>query len=356
MTVDTVAVNRAGARVVVAVVVDGAVVVVAVGRAVNVATSGVAHAAVSIAVTTVTVPTPTERILPYSNFVPARIGRMVTAVLLAAGAAACGTSPSPTALTSRATTTPGSSASTAATIAVTTTEPPPSTTAATVATTLATTVAPATTVAAAAPTTTAATAAPATALPAALDRVGSARQAIVVTAGSYGATTATFTAYERAGGDWQEAYAFTARVGYNGVAPPGAKREGDGRTPSGVYGFDFMFGVSPNPGVSFPYRRVTPSIVWDDDPASPLYNQWVDRNDQTPGADPEEMYQPTAYAYGAVIAYNTAATPGLGSAIFLHASTGGATAGCVSLPVGPLVEVLRWLDPSQSPRIVIGVE
>ncbi|MGH9278428.1 MAG: hypothetical protein ACRD12_10050, partial [Acidimicrobiales bacterium] len=87
MTVDTVAVNRAGASVVVAVVGDGALAVEGAGRAVNVASSGAAHAAVSIAVTTITVPTPTERILPYSNFVPARIGRMVTAVLLAAGAA-----------------------------------------------------------------------------------------------------------------------------------------------------------------------------------------------------------------------------------------------------------------------------
>ena len=56
-----------------------------------------------------------------------------------------------------------------------------------------------------------------------------------------------------------------------------------------------------------------------------------------------------------MIAYNTARTPGLGSAIFLHVSTGGPTAGCVSLPAGQLVEVLRWLDPARRPRIVVGV-
>jgi len=178
-----------------------------------------------------------------------------------------------------------------------------------------------------------------------------------VTASGYGATTATFTAYRRSADGWQALFGpWTANVGYNGLAPPGEKAEGDGRTPSGIYGFGFFFGVQPDPGVRFPYRPVTSrSIVWDDDPASPLYNQWVDSTQQDPGADPEAMYQPGAYAYGAVIAYNTARTPGLGSAIFLHVSTGGSTAGCVSLPTSELLDVLRWLDPAQAPRIVIGV-
>jgi L,D-peptidoglycan transpeptidase YkuD (ErfK/YbiS/YcfS/YnhG family) len=67
------------------------------------------------------------------------------------------------------------------------------------------------------------------------------------------------------------------------------------------------------------------------------------------------MYTTPAYDHGAVIAYNTGRTPGLGSAIFLHVSTDGPTAGCVSLPEGQLVEVLRWLDPGRDPRIVLGV-
>ena len=66
------------------------------------------------------------------------------------------------------------------------------------------------------------------------------------------------------------------------------------------------------------------------------------------------MYNTPAYTHGAVIAYNNARTPGLGSAIFLHVSTGGATAGCVALPAAQLLQVLRWLDPAQQPRIVMG--
>jgi L,D-peptidoglycan transpeptidase YkuD (ErfK/YbiS/YcfS/YnhG family) len=179
-------------------------------------------------------------------------------------------------------------------------------------------------------------------------------QLITVTAASYRSTTATLTSYQRRGSRWIRVLGpWTARVGYNGIARPGGKREGDGRTPSGTYGFGFFFGVRRNPGVRFPFRHAYAYDVWDDDPASPRYNEWVDERHADPGASPEPMHQVPAYDYSAVIAYNTARVPGLGSAIFLHVGTGGATAGCVSLPVTELLRVLRWLNPSRSPRIRI---
>jgi len=183
-----------------------------------------------------------------------------------------------------------------------------------------------------------------------LDRAGDSGQAVVVTAAGYGTTTATLTTWERTAGGWQPVHGpWAANLGRAGFAPPGEKREGDGRTPSGSFAIGFLFGVEPDPGVAMPYRRVTPSVVWDDDPSSPAYNLWVD------GGRGEAMYQSPAYDHGAVIAYNTARTPGLGSAIFLHVSTGGPTAGCVSLPVERLVDVLRWLAPTGSPVILMGV-
>lgn len=178
-------------------------------------------------------------------------------------------------------------------------------------------------------------------------------QLITVTA-SYGSTYATLTAYDITSSGWDEVFGpWTARVGYNGIAAPGMKREGDGMTPSGVYGFGFFFGVLPNPGVLFPYQNVYSYDYWDDDPTSPLYNEWVDAQTQDPGINPEPMDNVPAYNYGAVIAYNTARTPGLGSAIFLHVDTGGSTAGCVSLPQSELLEVLTWLNPADNPVIQI---
>ena len=179
------------------------------------------------------------------------------------------------------------------------------------------------------------------------------QQLITVTAASYGTTYATLRVYQVSG--TQQTLVFgpwTAWVGYNGVARPGAKREGDGKTPSGTYGLSFFFGVQPNPGVSFPYLHAFSYDYWDDDPANPLYNEWVSGKANA-GRNPEPMHQVPAYNYAAVIAYNTARTPGLGSAIFLHVGTGGPTAGCVSLPASQLLAVLRWLKPSANPRITI---
>jgi L,D-peptidoglycan transpeptidase YkuD (ErfK/YbiS/YcfS/YnhG family) len=181
-------------------------------------------------------------------------------------------------------------------------------------------------------------------------------QLIVVSAPAYGDTYATLTAYDVTGGRRHVIFGpWTARIGYSGFAPPGQKREGDGRTPSGAYGFQFMFGVNGDPGVRYAYRRAHSYDAWDDDPSSPLYNKWVDDRTQNPGKSPEPIDQTPAYDYGAVIAYNTARTPDLGSAIFLHVEIGGPTAGCVSLPVGELLDVLRWLDPAHSPLIEMGV-
>lgn len=185
--------------------------------------------------------------------------------------------------------------------------------------------------------------------------VGNAHQVIAVTSGGYGTSYAELQAFQRTSNGWRKVFGtWPARIGYNGFAPSGRKREGDGRTPSGSFGFQFMFGVNPDPGVRFAYRRALSTSTWDDDPASSRYNEWVDTRTADPGRSPESMRQVPAYLYGVVIAYNTARTPGLGSAIFLHVAHVGATSGCVSIPESELLAVLRWLDPAQHPRIVMG--
>lgn len=180
---------------------------------------------------------------------------------------------------------------------------------------------------------------------------------ITVTASTHTTTFAKFVAYRWLHQHWVKVFGpWTARVGYNGIAAPGAKHEGDGKTPSGSFGFGFDFGVLANPGVAAWYRRAHSYDVWDDDPSSPNYNEWVDTRYRNPGQGPEPMHNQPAYNYGAVIAYNTARVPGLGSAIFLHVGTGSSTAGCVSLPQRQLLAVLRWLRPADHPKITISVK
>lgn len=181
------------------------------------------------------------------------------------------------------------------------------------------------------------------------------QQLITVTAASHSATYATLRAYRVSGGKRVLVFGpWTARVGYNGVARPGRKREGDGRTPSGTYPISFFFGVQRNLGFSFSFRHAYTYDFWDDDPSSARYNEWVNARKHYPGVRPEPLHQVPAYDYAAVIAYNSARVPGLGSAIFLHAGTGTATAGCVSLPQTRLIKILRWLRPQDDPRITIS--
>ena len=113
------------------------------------------------------------------------------------------------------------------------------------------------------------------------------RQRITVTASAYHRTYATLRVYQLSGKKWVRVFGpWTARVGYNGVARPGAKREGDGTTPAGTYGFSFFFGVQPSLGFRFPFRHAYSYDYWDDDPASPRYNEWVDARQHSPGARP----------------------------------------------------------------------
>jgi L,D-peptidoglycan transpeptidase YkuD (ErfK/YbiS/YcfS/YnhG family) len=181
------------------------------------------------------------------------------------------------------------------------------------------------------------------------------RQLITITAPAYGDTYAVLTAYRRTSHGWHRVFGpWTARIGRNGFAPPGQKREGDGRTPSGSFLIPFFFGAGPNPGFRFQYREVRPQDFWDDDPASSRYNEWVDGRHDSPGRNPEPM-DVSAYYDGMVIGYNAARTPGLGSAIFLHLNIGIATAGCVTLPPGELLPLMHWLNQDRSPRIRMGV-
>jgi L,D-peptidoglycan transpeptidase YkuD (ErfK/YbiS/YcfS/YnhG family) len=188
---------------------------------------------------------------------------------------------------------------------------------------------------------------------------GSATQLITVLASRRASTQGSLRLWTKLGGCWrQNAGPWTAWLGQHGTSP--AKREGDRRTPTGIFGFlGTMYGIEPSPGVRYPYRRLVCGDWWVEDPASPYYNRFRHvRCGSTPPfhTTSEDMSRsPTAYRHLGVIAFNTSpVVPGRGSGIFLHVSTGRPTLGCVSLPLSQLVATLHWLRPSAAPRIAIG--
>ena len=192
-----------------------------------------------------------------------------------------------------------------------------------------------------------------------LASTGTATQVVTVLAPRQSSARGTLQLWRKAGGCWVEAGGpWPAWLGGRGVSID--RHEGDRTTPAGVFGFgSVMYGVAPNPGVRYSYRRVVCGDWWVEDPRSPYYNRFhhVPCGTRPPFrvTDEDLSRSPTAYRHFAFIRYNSdPIVRGRGSGIFLHASTGKATLGCVSLAVPHLVTVLRWLRPSSGPLIAIG--
>jgi L,D-peptidoglycan transpeptidase YkuD (ErfK/YbiS/YcfS/YnhG family) len=136
---------------------------------------------------------------------------------------------------------------------------------------------------------------------------------------------------------------FAGRVGYNGVISAASKREGDGKTPTGVYWLRNGFGALANPGLARPWTVVGSNHYWVDDSLSRYYNTMQLGPAAGRWTSAERLLNRPAYDYAQVIGYNEVRKPAAGSAIFLHVGTGGATAGCVSVTSPTdLVWLLRW--------------
>lgn len=141
-------------------------------------------------------------------------------------------------------------------------------------------------------------------------------------------------------------------LGKNGVTL--FKQEGDCCTPAGLFLLSYAFGNEKNTKTKMPFRMVTKNSYWVDDPTSVHYNHWVEGWAQADWASAEHLAEyPNEYAYAVVIEYNTQpVVPHKGSAIFLHCGTK-PTAGCIAVPEDKLLQILSWLDPDKSPRILI---
>jgi L,D-peptidoglycan transpeptidase YkuD (ErfK/YbiS/YcfS/YnhG family) len=175
---------------------------------------------------------------------------------------------------------------------------------------------------------------------------------------------ATLSAYERTSGRWHRVLGpWPAETGYGHLRR--VRHEGDGSTPIGVFGIGTtMYGNRPEPaGLHYTYRQLVCGDWWDEDPFSPLYNQFVAlRCGSTPpfASWSEALWTETlAYPYFAVVNFNTDPIrrgPGApGSGIFVHSWVDGPTAGCVALHTRELLRLLRWLRPAEHPVIDIGV-
>ena len=167
-------------------------------------------------------------------------------------------------------------------------------------------------------------------------------------------------AMEKNGNLWKAAFEpLDAVAGRNGFARAGEKKEGDGKTPSGIFPLQTAFGYTASMKTKMPYRQSLEDDIWVDDVNADDYNRWG-KKQETLAASFEMMKRDDdQYKYGIVIEYNTdPVIKGNGSAIFLHIwkCPGLPTAGCVAVSEENILKILDWLDPASSPLIIAGIK
>lgn len=208
------------------------------------------------------------------------------------------------------------------------------------------------------------------------------RQIVVGVTNSWSASHVSVSLYERSGSGWKVATApVQGRVGKKGLAwgrglhpvPAGTttKREGDWRSPAGVFRIGDAWGYAPaiTKQPRLHYTKITTRHLWVEDPQSPYYNLHVIL-DHEPSAAWEKKAQMKLDDYPhslklfiahnaplpPVIGAKPKPVPGAGSSIFFHIwrnSGKSPSSGCTTLPEPRLREIIARLDPAKNPLYIL---
>ncbi len=205
--------------------------------------------------------------------------------------------------------------------------------------------------------------------------VAGAQQLVLVTSAGWDAPRGSLRTFERDGDGWREVGSVREvtlgrsgsawGLGVHPVQHEGPqKREGDGRSPAGVFEVGEAFGYPGKVDTGLDYHPMTASDWCVDVPGSPYYNQIVDaaKVGQDAVKDSSEPMRrdlhakgDQRYRIGFVIEHNAKAADHGGSCIFAHVwkSPADATAGCTAMTDADMAALLRWLDRRRAPRFVL---
>lgn len=204
-----------------------------------------------------------------------------------------------------------------------------------------------------------------------------ARQMVLVTTAGWNANHGLLRTFVRDGEGWREERAATpVTIGANGAgwglglnapqkgAAGPVKREGDKRSPAGVFRIGEAFGYAAHAHTAMPYRALTATDYCVDVSGSPQYNRIVDaeavgaaavKGSTEPMRRDLHVDGDQAYRQGFVIEHNTQAAPQGGSCIFAHLwkSPTGTTTGCTAMTPAVMQSLLAWLKPQDQPVFVL---
>lgn len=200
-------------------------------------------------------------------------------------------------------------------------------------------------------------------------------QLVVVTTPDWDSTGGQLRRFERSGAGWQlverEQAVMIGRagsawgLGLNAAQVNGPlKREGDGRSPAGVFRIGTAFGYAATADTQLPYQAMQASHYCVDVSGSPLYNQIVDAGVTGANAvagSTEPMRRDLhadgdqRYRLGFVIEHNPTGQDMGGSCIFAHLwrSPTEATSGCTAMDSAVMERMLAWLRPESRPLFVL---
>ncbi|MEC4020499.1 L,D-transpeptidase family protein [Streptomyces sp. H27-D2] len=168
-----------------------------------------------------------------------------------------------------------------------------------------------------------------------------ARQVVAVYGKGADSADAAVSLFTKDGSGWKRTKNWTGHNGKRGWTPD--HREGDKRSPVGVFTLSDAGGVLADPGAKLPYQQ---SAAF----AAPHYwakSHWNDFDyvvaidyNRVKGTPPNDPTRPQGQSKG--------------GSIWLHMDHGSGTSGCVSLPKSGMEYLLKTLDPKQHPVVVMG--
>ncbi len=200
------------------------------------------------------------------------------------------------------------------------------------------------------------------------DSIPSSRQLVLVLSPDENSTSAILRRFEKKDAKWEQVgTAHPVMLGRSGLAPGTGihdpqllsakpKREGDGKSPAGIFRFGTAFGYAKEATFKLPYLHSGEAIECVDDSGSGFYNQLVDNALMTKDWLSSEFMRrkDEQYRWGIVVNHNTPAKPMGGSCIFFHIwkAPGEATSGCTAMSEENLLDLMNWLDPKDAPLLV----
>jgi L,D-peptidoglycan transpeptidase YkuD (ErfK/YbiS/YcfS/YnhG family) len=206
--------------------------------------------------------------------------------------------------------------------------------------------------------------------------VAGCRQLVVVTAKDFSASSGLLRRFARQGPDapWQEVGgAVPCRLGRNGLgvgrglvdfSDGPVKKQGDGRTPAGLFRLPEAFGYADEAaaraaGVRLPYAALTDRSACVTAPDSPLFGRIAGPEAREAGGAVRQermVRDDRANVWGLVVGHNREQPdPGAGACVFVNVrpASGPATGGSVGCPEDVAAGLAAWLDPAGAPVLAV---